>query len=33
VRRAIAALVDADYLFVVPQRGTYVADRSASAEA
>ncbi|MBH1936474.1 winged helix-turn-helix transcriptional regulator [Streptomyces sp. AV19] len=31
VRRAIAALVAEGVLFVVPQRGTYVADRSASA--
>ncbi|GAA0411739.1 GntR family transcriptional regulator [Streptomyces luteireticuli] len=31
VRRAIAALVKEGRLFVVPQRGTYVADRSAPA--
>ncbi|WP_171168063.1 GntR family transcriptional regulator [Streptomyces sp. I05A-00742] len=32
VRRAIAALMEAGWLFVVPQRGTFVADRGASAD-
>lgn len=31
VRRAIAALVEAGRLFVVPQRGTYVKERQGSA--
>ncbi|MGW2540316.1 GntR family transcriptional regulator [Kitasatospora sp. NPDC001574] len=30
VRRAIAALVDVGILFVVPQRGTYVAERGST---
>ncbi|MGP3928042.1 GntR family transcriptional regulator [Streptomyces sp. 8N616] len=30
VRRSISALVDAGYLCVVPQRGTYVAERTAA---
>ncbi|MFI5941313.1 GntR family transcriptional regulator [Streptomyces uncialis] len=32
VRRAIAVLVSEDRLFVVPQRGTYVTERSTQSE-